>query len=583
MDLHRTLRRALCHGAAYGAAAAFSVALTRISGGFAMFWIATAVIVPGLLARPPRQWWPTILACAIASMAVTGWLGLGWRAAPVLALANCGEAIVAALILRAAHRRFRSYASLRWLAVTFVAGGAIAPAVSGVPATFAMVWVTGKPLLASYGAWLLSHGLGFIAIFPTAGLLAQARVRHRSILPAPQGRKAAALSLAAVVAAGAVCFGQSSVPMLFLPILVLMYTMVLTDLLVSAVGLVALLVMGIGSAFLGFGPLSLVADLPAERYLFVQFYTACVSLTAMPIALMLERRRATFAALAESEARYRLLADFSTDIIMVTGNRGEIRYVSPSIRQLGDYDPARLIGKTTDALIASQHHAEIAEAHRGVLLQPGTTASIEFLGITRASRLRWFESHMRAILREDGGVDGVCSIVRDISHRKRREAELHAVALTDPLTSLANRRAFDMFMGTAADEGGEGVIALFDLDNFKRVNDGWGHEAGDRVLKAFARAARGVVRDSDLVARIGGEEFAIHLHDTTLAQARIVCERIRSGLCAEAANLAPEVGTVTASVGISRLDGPLAVVMRRADAALYDAKARGRDRLAIAA
>jgi diguanylate cyclase (GGDEF)-like protein/PAS domain S-box-containing protein len=582
MGSHRTLRRALCHGAAYGAAAAFAVALTRISGGFAMFWIATALIVPGLLARPPRQWWSTIFACAVASMAVTGGLGMGWRAAPVLALANCGEAIVAALIVRAAHRRYRSYASLRWLAATFLAGGLIAPAISGMPATLVMVWVTGKPLVASYGAWMLSHGLGFIAIFPTAGLLAQARVRHRSILPPPEKRKAAALSLAGVVAAGAVCFGQSSVPMLFLPILVLMYTMVLTDIVVSAVGLVLLLVMGVGSALLGIGPLQLVADAPAERYLMLQFYTACISLTAMPVALMLDRRRALFAALAESETRYRLLADFSTDIIMVTDNRGTIRYISPSIRQLGDYDPAALVGKSTDMLIATQHRDEVAQAYAGVVLHPGTTASVEFLGVTRSSGMRWFESHMRSIQREDGGVDGVCSIVRDIAQRKRREAELNAVALTDPLTSLANRRAFDMFMANAGDDE-DGFVALFDLDHFKRVNDTHGHEAGDRVIKAFARAARGAVRDSDLVARIGGEEFAIHLHDTTLAQARVVCERIRFALGEEARRSAPEVGPVTASVGISRLDGPLAAVLRRADAALYQAKAAGRDQLAIAA
>jgi diguanylate cyclase (GGDEF)-like protein/PAS domain S-box-containing protein len=441
--------------------------------------------------------------------------------------------------------------------------------------------VTDHTFAAGYGEWLLAHGLGFVAIFPTAGLLAQARLRHRRVLPTPEQRRTAALSLGAVLAAGALCFGQASVPMLFLPILAIMYTMVLTDLLVSALGLVALLAMGIASAFFGFGPLGLLADQPAERYLFLQFYTACVSLTAMPIAVMLERRRAMHAVLAESEARYRLLADFSTDIIMVTGNRGEIRYISPSIRQLGDYDPQALVGKTTDALIASQHRAEIAEAHRGVLLRPGTTASVEFLGVTRSSGMRWFESHMRAIQREDGSVDGVCSIVRDISHRKRREAELRAVALTDPLTNLANRRAFDLFMGGSED--GEGFVALFDLDNFKAVNDTWGHDAGDRVIQAFARAARGAVRDSDLVARIGGEEFAIHLHDATLAQARVVCERIRAALGEEAANLAPEVGSVTASVGISRFEGPLAAVMRRADAALYRAKAQGRDRMAIAA
>jgi len=217
------------------------------------------------------------------------------------------------------------------------------------------------------------------------------------------------------------------------------------------------------------------------------------------------------------------------------------------------------------------------------VLNAGTTAIVEFLGITRSSGKRWFETHMRGIFREDGAVDGVCSIVRDISARKRREAELQTVALTDPLTSLANRRAFDLFMASAKPDDGESYIALFDLDHFKRVNDTHGHAAGDAVIKAFARAARGAVRDTDLVARIGGEEFAIHLQDATLAQARVVCERIRAALVDQARMAAPQVEGVSASVGISRFDGPLADVLRRADIALYEAKAQGRDRLAIAA
>ena len=578
-----TLRSMLMPALVYAAAAAFSVGLTRVGGGLAMFWIATALLVPVLIARPVRRWWPTLAVCWVASMVVTGTLGLGWQVAPFLATANCAEAAIAAWILRAAHRSYRSYTSLPWLGLAFVVGGLVAPVLSGLIATAAVVWLTERSAAEVLGDWMLAHGLGFVSLFPMAGLLAQARMRRRSILPEPGRRVTAAASLAAVIAAGAICFGQSIVPMLFLPILVLMYTMVLTDLTVSAVGMLVLVAMGIGSAYLGIGPLRLVAVAPADRFLFLQFYIVCVALTAIPIALMLEKRRVLFATLAESEARYRLLADFSTDIIMVTGNRGEIRYISPSIRQLGDYDPAFLIGKGTDTLIAPQHHAEIEQAHLKVLRNPGATASVEFLGITRSSGMRWFESHMRGIFREDGSVDGVCSIVRDISKRKRRESELRAVALTDPLTDLANRRAFDVFMASVVTDDCESYVALFDLDHFKRVNDDFGHATGDIVIKAFACAARGVLRDSDLVARIGGEEFAVHLQDTTLAQARLVCERIRAAFAHQAQLTAPEVGPVSVSVGISLCDGPLVGVLRRADAALYKAKANGRNCLAIAA
>ncbi|HUQ13305.1 MAG TPA: diguanylate cyclase [Novosphingobium sp.] len=579
----RTLRRALVQGALYGAASAFSVELSRINDGFAMFWIADALLVSWLLALSPRRWWATLLTCAGATAAVTGLMGLGWWAALPLSIASTLEAVIGAGLIRAAFRRFRAFTALRSAIAAYVAGGIVAPLISAVPAALTMNIIAGRDFGSSFSAWALAHSLGFVGVFPCAGLLAQARARHRRVLPGPGQRKTAVLSLGAVVVAGGACFGQSTVPMLFLPILVVMYTMVLTDLIVTAVAMAMLMIMGVASAFLGIGPLRLVADAPAEAFLFLQFYTACISLAAMPIALLLERRRRVFAALTESEARYRLLADFSTDIIMVTEITGAIRYVSPSIRQLGDYEPAALVGTTTDNLIAPQHRKDVEAAHRGVVARPETTASVEFLGVTRMQGLRWFESHLRAVLREDGGVDGVCSIIRDISHRKRREAELNAVALTDPLTSLANRRAFELFMSAVGKDDGENYIALFDLDHFKRVNDSFGHEAGDRVLKAFARAARGVVRDCDLVARIGGEEFAIYLDATTLPQARLVCARICCALAEEGLRAAPRAGRITASVGLSRLDAPLATVMRRADAALYQAKADGRDRLAIAA
>lgn len=548
-----------------------------------MFWIATALLVPVLATRPVHRWWPTLAGCWIASAMITGTIGLGWTLAPFMATANLAEAAIVALLMRAAHPHYKSDLSLPWLGVTFVAGGVVAPFVSGLFASAAIGLVTGQSAIGVLGNWMLSHGLGFLCLFPVAGLISHARIRHNSLLPEPGKRLPACVALVGVTAAGALCFGQSSMPMLFLPIVVLMYTMVLTDIKVSAAAMLLLVVMAIGSAFMGLGPLRPMTLAPADRFLFLQFYILCVSLTAIPIALMLEKRRAMFATLAESEARYRLLADFSTDIIMVSGNNGEIRYISPSIRQLGDYDPNALVGTATEALIAPQHRAEMAEAYLQVLRNPGATASIEFLGITRSNGLRWFESHMRGIFRDDGSVDGVCSIVRDIAARKRRESELRAVSLTDPLTALANRRAFDVFMVSAIKGDDESYVALFDLDHFKLVNDGFGHATGDLVIQAFARAARGILRDTDLVARIGGEEFAIHLPDTTLAQTRLICERIRAAFVHEGQMVAPQVGPVSASVGISLCRGSLEDVLHRADTALYKAKASGRDCLAIAA
>ena len=556
--------------------------MTRLSDGFAMFWVATALLVPWLLTRQPRYWWPTLLGCVIASFLVTGVFGLGWRAAPFMAVANVGEAAVDALFLRWTYRHFRTFTTLPSTTATSVGGGLIGPLISAAPAAVGIYLANGEATWAEFGSWLLAHGLGFLAIYPCSGLIAQARAAHRSILPEPGKRLRAATALVAVGVVSAACFVQSTFPILFVPVLVLMFVVMLTDLLISAVGLAIIVTIGVGATFFGVGPLQLIHLAPAERYLFLQFYVACISITAMPIAMLLEKRRKLFAALAESETRYRMLADFSTDIIMVTELNGTIRYVSRSIHQLGDWDPAALTGASTDALIAQQYHAEVAKAHFAVIRAPGTTATVEFLGITRDHGMRWFESHLRAIQREDGVVDGVCSVVRDISKRKRTEAELEAAALTDPLTNLANRRGFELFMGRDRPVG-ESFIAMFDIDHFKRINDNFGHRAGDDVLRCFAHAARGALRDTDLAARIGGEEFVIHLQDSSLAQAEMICERVRAAFGEEVVRRLYTVGPITVSVGLARLDGPLVGVLHSADTALYQAKAAGRDRLAIAA
>lgn len=575
-------RRMLVHGAVYGAAAALSLAMARPGGGFAIFWIATALQVSWLLPRHPAQWWPTLGASALANMLATGLFGLGWPAAAPLALANGSEAIVTALAIRWAYRRFGGFTSTPSVAVTCLAGCIAGPAAGLAPALLGSRLALDAPLAGLSFQWMVSHALGFVAVFPLAGMVMLSRVSNVALLPPPGRRLRAACALLAVAAAGALCFGQSQAPALFLPVLVMMYTIVLTDLVVAAAGLAMLLAMGLVSALLGTGPFHLLAADIGERILFLQFYTACLALTAMPLAVLLERRRHLFSALAESETRYRLLADFSTDIIMVTSMRGEIRYISPSVRQLGDWDPELLVGSATDALIAPRHRAEVAKVHHSVARNPGTTGSAEFLGVTRDGGVRWVEAQMRAIQREDGSIDGVCSVVRDISARKRKEAELEAVALTDPLTKLASRRAFELFIGKNPPTG-ESFIALFSIDDLERVGREFGTEAGDALLQCFGRAARAAVRQNDYAARTGLDEFVLHIQDTTFAQAELISSRLQAAFADEVRQVLPEAGHVRASVGLSRLDGPLAAVLRRAGTALYEARIEGEDDAAVAA
>ena len=161
----------------------------------------------------------------------------------------------------------------------------------------------------------------------------------------------------------------------------------------------------------------------------------------------------------------------------------------------------------------------------------------------------------------------------------RAHERLVALARTDALTGLANHRAFrerlESDAARARRTGFPVSLVIVDLDRFKRVNDTWGHQAGDAVLREVARRLQASARRGDLPARIGGEELAWLLPDTGLPAARDAAERLRRAI---GELPIPPVGTVTASLGVAELGpgGPDDLV-RRADAALYRAKEGGRD------
>lgn len=171
-----------------------------------------------------------------------------------------------------------------------------------------------------------------------------------------------------------------------------------------------------------------------------------------------------------------------------------------------------------------------------------------------------------------------------------RFARLRLAASTDPLTSLANRGAlFDrtnLEIARAKRRLHHVALAILDVDHFKRWNDRFGHVAGDRLLVAVAKALRESVRDTDLAARFGGEEFVVLLPETDEAQAMVVLERIRQAVAA--IRLPGIAEGVTISSGLSVLEPSITTSvapsswLRRADGALYKAKAGGRNRIVVA-
>ena len=153
-------------------------------------------------------------------------------------------------------------------------------------------------------------------------------------------------------------------------------------------------------------------------------------------------------------------------------------------------------------------------------------------------------------------------------------------ALVDPLTGLLNRRGLAAIAGRATAKQASGVICC-DLDRFKQVNDTWGHEAGDRVLVAFADLAQDVVGSSGVVSRTGGEEFVIYLADMPARHVRATAENLRAAMRRFDWSPTGIAGHQTASFGVTmRAEAePLEDALRRADRLVYEAKRNGRDRI----
>jgi diguanylate cyclase (GGDEF)-like protein len=178
----------------------------------------------------------------------------------------------------------------------------------------------------------------------------------------------------------------------------------------------------------------------------------------------------------------------------------------------------------------------------------------------------------------------------DVTDQQQRMSALVGAAMRDPLTGLANRRGYAegaaAALAASAAHGAPLALLALDLDHFKRVNDTHGHAAGDQVLVTVARLIGGAMRDGDLAARLGGEEFTLLLPGADAAQAHAVAERVRLAIAATPIKIdSGAVLTQTVSIGISLLlpgETALEAAQERADAALYRAKELGRNRTVAA-
>jgi len=294
------------------------------------------------------------------------------------------------------------------------------------------------------------------------------------------------------------------------------------------------------------------------------------------------------------DKRMQAIGQHASDGVLACDANGRIAFQSESVTRIFGYGPDELIGLYAISAVHPVDVPRVAEWFGQLAASaPGTVARTD----TRLRRADGSWRHVEVVgsnLLHDPDLASVLLSAHDISERKLLEEQLTHQAFHDPLTGLANRALFrdrvDHAIARGQRTGSAVALFLVDLDNFKLVNDGLGHTAGDDLLVTLAGRLRDELRPSDTVARLGGDEFAILVEDdvTEIAAAGVAERLIRA--VRMPVRVGGEERTVSASVGVAILkvqggDRPpyadAEELMRDADLAMYAAKGAGRNRYAI--
>lgn len=593
----------------WSALALGSMLLRDKADSILLIWFPSAVSVATLYVLP-RRGWPAALALLGIAQFASMWLyGLPVVRAAGMVAANAAEASVSAAIgLWVVGGRDRAPTTFGHIAGLFsaaVAGSIVGALVAGP--------FRSQPSLLELAWWFQASVLGILAGTPMLLYLRRrlglgdygARFRQAD------GKRGLGITLAGLFGLGTFVFVSPAATMLpvLLPVLVMavVFTVIRYGQLAAAFGAIAYALAGTLASIGGRSPAPALNMLPFEAGLVLQALMLLMMATAMPIAAVLLNRDRLAAELKAQNARlnenltilnlaktlagigrwrYNLVSgeqDWSEQMLVLNGLSPEL---APDPGDLRDLLPDG--GATLLAQFAKHHDTRIPYSFDYTVRHPD--------GAERVLRMNVFNE-----FDESGERVALFAVAMDVTEQAQREqalreareraialaAEAQKLAMTDPLTGIANRRATFDWLGQllppSVEEGESLIVLLFDIDHFKRINDTFGHQTGDEVLKCVAQIARAQMRAEDLVGRIGGEEFIGLLSGLQPQTARTLAERLCQAVAegTQAAGL-PRT-TISVGLAVCRADDTPERLVARADAALYEAKAGGRNQVRRAA
>jgi diguanylate cyclase (GGDEF)-like protein/PAS domain S-box-containing protein len=306
--------------------------------------------------------------------------------------------------------------------------------------------------------------------------------------------------------------------------------------------------------------------------------------TARVMAQTVRQAEIAEVALRGSEERFRALVRDGGDVIFLTEANASVTYVSPAARSVMGYEPDALLGDTLRDLFHPEDRLAVLELHARLLAGDDSIEhTLEVRVLHADQQWHWHEVIVRNML-ANPAVGAIIAHHRDITERRTVQDQVAHAATHDSLTGLANGPTLIRDLELALHQGTRyqhpvGMLFL-DVDGFKAVNDTYGHEVGDRLLRTISEVIARNTRDTDVVGRLGGDEFGVVLTRVNGPdEARSVAARIIAGIVnnASVAGLKLDVGC-SVGVALAYPGGTDAkTLLRHADEAMYHSKRRGRN------